>query len=81
MSENNITITNTNVVNVPDSRGAGTVLMLVFFWWLLVGFWWPLLACAWLLWMLVAAVVTIWNDGFFGRTWFQPWPIWLFGIR
>jgi hypothetical protein len=80
MSENNITITNSNVVNVPDSRGAGTVLMFVFFWWLLLT-WWSVLACAWLLWMPVAAIVSIWRSGFFSRTWFQPWPIWLFGIR
>jgi hypothetical protein len=31
--------------------------------------------------MPIAAIVSIWVDGFFGHTWFQPWPIWLFGIR
>jgi hypothetical protein len=79
MSENNITITNT--VNVPQaSRGAGTVLMFVFFWWLLL-IWWQVLACVWLVWLLVAGIVTIFQHDFFGRTWFQPWPVWLFGIR
>src|SRR5580765_7088260 len=56
-------------VNVKQSRGAGTVLMLVFFGWALVGVWWPLIACLWLLWMLVAGVVNIFVQGFFSRTW------------
>ena len=81
MTDGNITINNTNVVNVPNSRGAGTVLMFIFFGWLLVGFWWPLLACAWLVWLPIAGIVSIWDRGFFARTWFQPWPAWLFGIR
>lgn len=83
MSENSITITNnnTNTVNVPQpSRGAGTVLMIVFLWWLLI-WWWQLLACAWIVWLVIAAIVTIFDNGFFTRNWYQPWPIWMFGIR
>lgn len=81
MNENSITITNNNVVNVPQqSRGAGSVLMLVFFWWLLL-MWWEVLACIWLVWLVVAGIVTIFDHGFFTRTWYQPWPAWMFGIR
>ena len=77
----NITITNNNTVNVPEqSRGAGTVLMFVFFWWLLLG-WWQVLACIWLVWLVVAGVVSIFDHEFFARTWYQPWPAWMFGIR
>jgi hypothetical protein len=79
MSENNITIT--NAINMPQqSRGAGTVLMFVFFWWVLL-FWWEILACAWIVWLLVAGIVSIFDHGFFNRNWYQPWPAWLFGIR
>jgi hypothetical protein len=69
-----------NTVNVRQSRGAGTVLMLVFFWWLLIC-WWQVLAVAWLMWLLIAGVVTIFKRGFFKRTWYQPWPAWMFGVR
>ena len=63
MSENNITIVNT--VSTPQpSRGSGTVLMFVFFWWLLL-MWWQLLAAAWLVWLLIAGVVTIFKHDFF----------------
>lgn len=79
MTENNANVTVN--VNTPNSRGSGTVLALVFFWWALVGFWWPLLISAWLTWMLIAAVVTIFDHSFWAKTWFQPLPIWLFGIR
>ena len=79
MSENNITIT--NIVNVPEqSRGAGTVLMFVFLWWVLI-WWWQLLLIAWLVWLPIAAIVNIWDAGFFARTWYQPWSVWMFGIR
>jgi len=75
---------NVNVVttvNIPQpSRGAGTVLMFVFFWWVLP-FWWALLLHIWLIWLLVAAITTIFVHGYFTRTWYQPWPLWLFGIR
>lgn len=81
MPENNINITNNNIVNVPQqSRGAGTVLMFVFFWPVLL-MWWAILAHAWVLWLIVAAIVTIFDHGFFGRTWYQPWPAWMMGIR
>ena len=69
-------------VNTPNSRGAGTVLMIVLFWWVLVGFWWPLLIAAWLTWMVIAAITAIFDHGDLWRgTWYQPLPIWLFGIR
>ena len=79
MSENNITIT--NVVNVPQqSRGAGTVLMLVFFCGGL-----PMRGgTCWRTWIgmtPIAAIVNIWDAGFFARTWYQPWSVWMFGIR
>lgn len=79
MSENNITITNT--INVPQqSRGAGTVLMVIFFGWLLP-MWWMTLASIWLVWLMVAGIVNIFDHGFFARNWYQPWPAWMFGIR
>ena len=84
MNENSITITNnnSNVVNVPQqSRGAGTVLAFLFFWPALIFGWWPLLACVWLVWLVVAGVVSIFDHRFFARTWYQPWPAWMFGIR
>lgn len=81
MNENVVNITNTNTVNVPQqNRGAGTVLLVVFFWWALLA-WWHILLAAWLVWLIIAAVVSIWDHGFFGRTWYQPWPLWSFGIR
>lgn len=77
--ENNVTVINT--VNVPrQSRGAGTALLIVFLWPVLL-VWWQLLACAWLVWLLIAAVVTIFKHDYFARTWYQPWPAWMFGIR
>lgn len=77
----NITINNNNTVNVPQqSRGSGTVLMFVFFWWVLLG-WWQVLVCIWLVWLVVAGIMSIWDHGFFARTWYQPWPAWMFGIR
>jgi hypothetical protein len=79
MSENNITIT--NVVNTPQSsRGAGTVLLFVLFWWALL-IWWSVLASVWIVWLLIAGIVSIFDHGFFGRNWYQPWPAWSFGIR
>jgi hypothetical protein len=79
VSENNITITNT--VNVPQpARGAGTVLAIVFFWPVLL-MWWSLLISLWLVWLVIAAVVTIWDHEFFARTWYYPMQAWLFGIR
>jgi phosphatidylglycerophosphate synthase len=78
-NENNITIV--NQVNTPNSRGAGTVLMLLFFGWFLLLWWWPLLAMLWLVWLPIAAIASIWVDGLFARTWYQPWPLWMFGIR
>ena len=79
MSENNITITNN--VNVPQaSRGAGTVLMILFFGWLLP-FWWSILASLWIVWLLIAGIVSIFDHDFFSRNWYQPWPAWMFGIR
>jgi hypothetical protein len=71
-----------NVVSIPQqSRGAGTVLMLALFGWWLLPYWWTLLLSAWIVWLPVAAIANIWNHGFFARNWYQPWPIWLFGIR
>jgi hypothetical protein len=79
MSENNITITNT--INVPrQSRGAGTALMLIFLWWVLI-WWWQILAAVWIVWLPIAGIVTIFEHGFFTRTWYYPWPAWMFGIR
>jgi hypothetical protein len=76
-----INITNSNVVNIPrQSRGSGTVLMFVFFWWALL-MWWAVLASAWLVWLLIAGIVSIFKHDFFARTWYQPWPAWMFGIR
>lgn len=79
MTENNITITNT--VNVPrQSRGAGTVLVVIVFGWLLP-LWWSTLAALWIVWMLVAGITSIFQHDFFSRTWYQPWSAWMFGIR
>ena len=79
MSNNSVTINGT--VNVRQHRGAGTVLLFVFFGWAIVGLWWPLLACLWIVWMLIAGIVSIFDHSFFGRTWYQPWPAWTFGVR
>jgi hypothetical protein len=77
----NIVINNNNVVNVPrGSRGAGTVLMILFFWWVLPT-WWTVLVSLWLIWLPIAAIVSIFDNSFFARTWYMPWPAWLFGIR
>lgn len=78
MSEVNVKIN--GPVNVRQSRGAGTVLVVVLFWWLLV-WWWMMLACAWIIWMPIAGIISIWQDGFFARNWYQPWPAWMSGIR
>jgi hypothetical protein len=81
MSENNITINNVNQVNVPrQSRGAGTVLLIVLFWWALPT-WWLLLATFWVSWLLIAGVITIFSPGFFTNNWYYPWPAWTWGIR
>lgn len=69
-----------NEINVRQSRGAGTVLLLVFFWWLLL-VWWQLLLVAWLVWLLVAGVTTIFKRGFFTGKWYYPWPAWMLGVR
>lgn len=84
-NENNITITNTVaapnvVVNTPNSRGAGTVLLFVFFWPFLL-IWWTLLLALWPVWLIAAAITTIFNHSFFVQTWYYPWPAWMFGIR
>jgi hypothetical protein len=81
MSENTVNVKINDTVNVKQSRGAGTVLMIVCFGWLLVGFWWPLLLTLWIIWMIMAAIVSIFDHGFFARTWYYPWPAWMFGIR
>jgi hypothetical protein len=80
-NQNNANVTIVNNVNTPNSRGAGTVLMLVFFGWFLLMWWWPLLAVLWVLWLPIAGITAIWVDGFFTRTWYQPWSVWMFGIR
>ena len=67
-------------INVKQSRGAGTALMLIFMWPVLLA-WWTVLLSAWLIWLLIAGIVTIFKHDFFGRTWHQPWPAWMFGIR
>ena len=80
-NNNNITIHNTNVVNIPrQSRGAGTVLMLVFFWWLLP-WWWLTLISIWMVWIIIDGVIAIWNPEFFMDTYHYPLQLWLFGIR
>ena len=79
MPDNSVTINGT--VNVRQARGPGTVLMFVFFGWAIVGLWWPLLTCLWIVWMLIAGMVSIFDHSFFARTWYQPWPAWTFGIR
>lgn len=68
-------------VNVKQARGAGTVLMLVFFGPALVFIWWPIILCLWIVWLPIAGISTIFETGFFGRTWYQPWPAWMLGIR
>jgi hypothetical protein len=82
MSNNeNITITNTNVINTPQqSRGAGTVLIFVFFWWVLPT-WWMILLSIWLVWIIIDGIIAIFNPEFFISTWYYPWQLWLFGIR
>jgi len=83
MSENSnvINISNTNVVNVPrQSRGAGTVLLVLFFWWVLPA-WWMILASIWIVWLIIDGIIALWNPEFFIDTWYYPWPAWLFGIR
>jgi hypothetical protein len=54
--------------------------MIIFFGWLLP-LWWSTLATLWIVWMLIAGVVSIFQHDFFSRTWYQPWPAWMFGIR
>lgn len=72
---------NVNITNMPkQARGAGTALVLIFLWPVLF-MWWQVLAAAWILWLIIAAIVTIFDHSFFGRTWYQPWPAWMFGIR
>jgi hypothetical protein len=73
-------VSSNNPIHVRQSRGAGTVLVVLFFWWLLIT-WWMLLACIWVVWLLIAGIVTIFDRGFFTRNWRQPWPAWMFGIR
>jgi hypothetical protein len=68
-------------VNVRQSRGAGTALLIIFLGPWLLFFWWPLIACLWLLWMVIAGAVSIFDHEFFGRNWYQPWPAWMLGIR
>jgi hypothetical protein len=81
MSENNITITNNNIVNVPrQSRGAGTVLVFLFLWWLLPT-WWSILFSIWIIWLIIVGIIAIWDTEFAADHWYQPWPAWLFGIR
>jgi len=81
VSSNNINVSISGPVNVKQNRGAGTVLMIVFFGWALVGIWWPLLLALWIIWLLIAGVVSIFDHGFFARTWYYPWPAWMLGIR
>lgn len=74
----NVTV---NVVT-PNSRGAGTVLMLVLFGWWLLPWWWSLLLTVWMVWVVIAGVTAFFDHGdLFSRTWYQPLPLWLFGIR
>ena len=83
MNENNIniSISNNNVVNVPrQSRGAGTVLMFIFLWWLLP-WWWLALISIWLVWIIIDGIIAIFDPEFFLNTWYYPLPMWLFGIR
>lgn len=80
-NQNNNNITIVNQVSTPNSRGAGTVLMVVFFGWFLLLWWWPILAALWLVWLPIAGIATIFTAGFFARTWYYPWPAWMFGIR
>lgn len=81
MSDNQNNVTVINNVSTPNSRGSGTVLALVLLWWALL-WWWPLLIGAWLTWMLIAGVTAIFDHGaLWSRSWYQPLPLWLFGIR
>jgi hypothetical protein len=81
VNENNINITNVNTINTPrPSRGAGTVLVIIFFGWLLPT-WWTLLASIWIIWLIIDGIIAIFNPEFFLDTWYQPWPAWMFGIR
>jgi hypothetical protein len=67
-------------VNVKQSRGAGTALMIIFLWPVLL-MWWQFLLAVWLVWIIIDGVIAIFNAEFFIKTWYQPWPIWMFGIR
>jgi hypothetical protein len=67
-------------VNVKQARGAGTAIMLVFFGLPLI-IWWLVLAVAWIIWLPIAAITTVFAHGFFTRTWYYPWPAWMLGIR
>ena len=82
-TNSNVQNNNQNVsvnVSTPNSRGAGTVLMFLFFWPVLL-MWWTVLLAAWMIWIPVCGVVTIFQHDFFANNWFYPWPAWLFGIR
>jgi hypothetical protein len=79
MPDNNVNINGT--VNVRQARGAGTALMIIFLGPWLFFVWWPILTCLWIIWMMIAGIVTIFDHGFFARNWYQPWPAWMFGIR
>jgi hypothetical protein len=68
-------------VNVKQSRGAGTALMLIFFGWALVGFWWPLIFSLWLIWLPIVGIIAIFDIEFFKNYWYYPLPAWMFGIR
>jgi hypothetical protein len=67
-------------VNVKQSRGAGTALMIIFLWPVLL-MWWQILLAVWLIWIIIDGVIAIFNAEFFLATWYQPWPAWMFGIR
>jgi hypothetical protein len=67
-------------VHVKQSRGAGTVLAIAFFWPALMT-WWTILLAAWIVWMVIAGLVSISDHEFFARNWYQPWPAWMLGIR
>ena len=59
MSEVNVKIN--GPVNVKQSRGAGTVLLIMFFGVPIVFIWWPIIACLWIVWMLIAGIVSIFD--------------------
>jgi hypothetical protein len=67
-------------VKVKQSRGAGTVLAIMFLWPILVT-WWAILLAVWIVWMIIAGFVSFSDHSFFARTWYQPWPAWMLGIR